>query len=83
MLFKRYLLLMFFIFLIIFLVLFLLYDFNDDVISLDNFIFYSIILGLQFVWNVEFYNSWCGYCINFVFIYKKVVIEMKGNYILN
>lgn len=37
----------------------------------------------QFAWNVEFYNSWCGHCINFAPTYKKVATDTKGNYIPN
>lgn len=81
--FKRYLLSTFPFFLIISPALSLLYDSNDDVISLDNSTFYSTILGSQFAWNVEFYNSWCGHCINFAPTYKKVATDTKGNYIPN
>ena len=57
----------------------LLYNSTDDVISLDNSTFFNTILSSRFAWNVEFYNSWCGHCINFAPTYKKVATDTKGN----
>ncbi|XP_056013326.1 sulfhydryl oxidase 1-like isoform X2 [Ostrea edulis] len=56
----------------------LLYNSTDDVIILDNSSFYRTVLGSQFAWNVELYNSWCGHCINFAPTYKQIAKDTKG-----
>ena len=52
----------------------------DDVISLSNDTFKSEVMDVDLgkFWLVEFYNSWCGHCINFAPTYKKVASDFKG-----
>lgn len=48
-----------------------LYDDNDKVVVLTNENFYQSIFDQPYANNVEFYNSFCGFCRNFAPHYKK------------
>lgn len=47
-----------------------LYDANDKVIVLTHENFYQSVFDQPYASNVEFYNSFCGFCRNFAPIYK-------------
>lgn len=47
-----------------------LYDSNDEVFVLTNENFYQSVFDQPYASNVEFYNSFCGFCRNFAPIYK-------------
>ncbi|XP_037789545.1 sulfhydryl oxidase 2-like isoform X1 [Penaeus monodon] len=47
-----------------------LYNSTDELVILDHNNFHSTILGTENAWVVEFYNSWCGHCINFAPTWK-------------
>lgn len=47
-----------------------LYDRNDKVFVLTHENFYQSIFDQPYASNVEFYNSFCGFCRNFAPIYK-------------
>ena len=58
-----------------------LYDSKvDDVLPLNNVTFESLVIKSvpSKVWVVEFYNSWCGHCINFAPTWKRVGTDFKG-----
>ena len=54
----------------------------DDVVSLSNDTFKSEVMDAEPAkfWLVEFYNSWCGHCINFAPTYKKIASDFKGEF---
>ncbi|KAL3870288.1 hypothetical protein ACJMK2_038364 [Sinanodonta woodiana] len=51
---------------------------DDDVIILDVNNFEKLVLNSESAWIVEFYNSWCGHCINFAPTWKKLATDVKG-----
>lgn len=55
-----------------------LYDSNDQVAVLTNENFYQSIYEQPYASNVEFYNSFCGFCRNFAPIYKKFAEDIVG-----
>ena len=55
-----------------------LYTEEDDVVILSSANFYENILKSEKIWNVEFYNSWCGHCIHFAPTYKQLATDTKG-----
>lgn len=55
-----------------------LYDNNDKVFVLTNDNFYESIFDQPHASNVEFYNSFCGFCRNFAPIYKKFADDIYG-----
>ncbi|XP_067662118.1 sulfhydryl oxidase 2-like [Haliotis asinina] len=55
-----------------------LYSHFDDVIILNNKNFYDQFLDKENAWLIEFYNSWCGHCINFAPTWKKFATYAKG-----
>lgn len=48
-----------------------LYDNNDKVFVLTSHNFYQSVFNQPYGSNVEFYNSFCGFCRNFAPIYKE------------
>ncbi|WAR31291.1 QSOX1-like protein [Mya arenaria] len=52
-----------------------LYDNNDKVYVLNHRNFDKNVVGSESVWLVEFYNSWCGHCINFAPKWKEFAAE--------
>ncbi|XP_071097045.1 sulfhydryl oxidase 2-like [Haliotis cracherodii] len=55
-----------------------LYSPSDDVTILTNENFYDHFLDKENAWLIEFYNSWCGHCINFAPTWKKFATYAKG-----
>ncbi|VDI39827.1 Hypothetical predicted protein [Mytilus galloprovincialis] len=55
-----------------------LYKSSDDVVILTNDSFYPAVLGSENAWIIEFYNSWCGHCINFAPKWKEFATNTKG-----
>lgn len=55
-----------------------LYDEKDDVVSLRDDDFDYTILATTNAWLVEFYNSWCGHCIRYAPLYKRLATDVKG-----
>lgn len=47
-----------------------LYDSNDKVFVLTHENFYQSVFDQPYASNVEFYNSFCGFCRNFAPVYK-------------
>lgn len=54
-----------------------LYDEKDDVISLRDDDFDYTVLATTNAWLVEFYNSWCGHCVRYAPIYKRLATNVK------
>lgn len=53
---------------------------DDDVLPLNNETLQNLVIQTKpnnKVWVVEFYNSWCGHCVNFAPTWKKVAIDLK------
>lgn len=48
-----------------------LYNNNDKVVVLTHQNFYKLVYDQPYASNVEFYNSFCGFCRNFAPIYKE------------
>lgn len=55
-----------------------LYDDNDKVFVLTNDNFYQTVFDQPYGSNVEFYNSFCGFCRNFAPIYKAFADDVYG-----
>lgn len=55
-----------------------LYNENDKVFVLTQENFYQSIYDQTYASNVEFYNSFCGFCRNFAPIYKEYADEAYG-----
>ncbi|XP_076091169.1 sulfhydryl oxidase 1-like [Mytilus galloprovincialis] len=55
-----------------------LYKSSDNVVILTNDSFYPAVLGSENAWIIEFYNSWCGHCINFAPKWKEFATNTKG-----
>ncbi|KAK3088144.1 hypothetical protein FSP39_015352 [Pinctada imbricata] len=55
-----------------------LYSDSDDVFILTSDNFYENVLKSEKIWNIEFYNSWCGHCIHFAPTYKELATDTKG-----
>lgn len=53
-----------------------LYDNNDKVFVLTHENFYQTVYDQPYASNVEFYNSFCGFCRNFAPIYKAWAAEV-------
>ncbi|KAG0724309.1 Sulfhydryl oxidase 2 [Chionoecetes opilio] len=47
-----------------------LYNSTDDVVILDHTNFSSSVHGTENAWVVEFYNTWCGHCVQFAPTWK-------------
>ncbi|XP_066947378.1 sulfhydryl oxidase 2-like isoform X2 [Macrobrachium rosenbergii] len=47
-----------------------LYNSTDELSILDHTNFTASLLGSENAWIVEFYNSWCGHCIQFAPTWK-------------
>ncbi|CAL1533582.1 unnamed protein product [Lymnaea stagnalis] len=53
---------------------------DDDVLPLNNETLQNLVIQTKpnnKVWVVEFYNSWCGHCVNFAPVWKKVATDLK------
>ncbi|CAC5422405.1 QSOX [Mytilus coruscus] len=55
-----------------------LYKSSDDVVILTSDSFPPAVLGSENAWIIEFYNSWCGHCINFAPKWKEFATKTKG-----
>lgn len=55
-----------------------LYDDRDQVVVLTNANFYQMVYDQPYASNVEFYNSFCGFCRNFAPIYKQFAEDVAG-----
>ncbi|KAK7505108.1 hypothetical protein BaRGS_00003678 [Batillaria attramentaria] len=55
-----------------------LYSSEDDVIILNADNIKDRVNGKDRVWMIEFYNSWCGHCINFAPTYKSFAKDLLG-----
>lgn len=55
-----------------------LYDNNDKVFVLTHENFYQSVFDQPYASNVEFYNSFCGFCRNFAPIYKAWAEDVYG-----
>lgn len=55
-----------------------LYDSNDKVFVLTSENFYQSVYEQPYASNVEFYNSFCGFCRNFAPIYKAFADDVYG-----
>lgn len=55
-----------------------LYSHDDDVIVLNHANFRDRVYGKSMVWMIEFYNSWCGHCIQFAPTWKNFASDLKG-----
>lgn len=55
-----------------------LYDNTDNVFVLTSDNFYQSIFDQPYASNVEFYNSFCGFCRNFAPIYKEYSRDVYG-----
>lgn len=55
-----------------------LYDSNDKVFVLTSENFYQSVYEQPYASAVEFYNSFCGFCRNFVPIYRAFANEMSS-----
>ncbi|XP_041368961.1 sulfhydryl oxidase 2-like isoform X2 [Gigantopelta aegis] len=51
---------------------------GDDVVVISGDDFYSHLADKEHAWIIEFYNTWCGHCINFAPTYKKFAQSIKG-----
>ena len=52
---------------------------TGDILSLSNDTFQTRVIDSapDKFWMVQFYNSWCGHCINFAPTYKKVAKDLR------
>lgn len=57
-----------------------LYSTSDQVISLSPGNVESVLVNSSAAIIAEFYASWCGYCITFSPIYKRLARDIKGRY---
>lgn len=48
-----------------------LYDDSHEVVYLDHENFYNVVLNSRRAWLVQFYNSWCGHCMDFAPVYQE------------
>lgn len=55
-----------------------LYNSTDEVVILDHGNFSSTVHGTDTAWVVEFYNTWCGHCVQFAPIWKQFGKDVKG-----
>lgn len=51
---------------------------KDDVIVLNLNNMRDRVYGKNIVWVIEFYNSWCGHCIEFAPTWKQFASDLKG-----
>jgi len=56
----------------------LLYTDLDDVILLNVNSFNQTVLGTHNAWLVEFFSSWCGHCVRYADVYKRLAADIKG-----
>ncbi|XP_050725044.1 sulfhydryl oxidase 2-like isoform X3 [Eriocheir sinensis] len=54
-----------------------LYNSTDEVVILDHGNFSSTVHGTDNAWVVEFYNTWCGHCVQFAPIWKRFGKDVK------
>ena len=52
-----------------------LYNANDTLLQLDFSNINSTIYGKDTAFFVEFYSSWCGHCIHFAPIWRKLAVD--------
>lgn len=55
-----------------------LYNSDDKVFVLTNENFYQTVFDQPYASNVEFYNSFCGFCRNFAPIYKAFALDVHN-----
>ncbi|CAL4064787.1 unnamed protein product, partial [Meganyctiphanes norvegica] len=55
-----------------------LYGTDDPLVILDNASFDTSVVGSSTAWVVQFYNSWCGHCINYAPHWKLFAEQVKG-----
>ncbi|XP_003700588.3 sulfhydryl oxidase 2 [Megachile rotundata] len=55
-----------------------LYNASDNVVILNVTNLKSSIYGDTKGWLVEFYNSWCGYCVRFAPLWKDIANDIYG-----
>ena len=55
-----------------------LYSVQDDVIILNRENMKNRVHGKSMVWVIEFYNSWCGHCIQFAPTWRQFASDLKG-----
>ena len=49
-----------------------------DVINLGSDDYDGKVLGSTHAWLMQFYNSWCGQCIDFAPRYKQLAVDLRG-----
>lgn len=57
-----------------------LYKASDAVFILNQNNFKENVIECESAWIVEFYNSWCGHCINFAPVWKEFALQHEGIY---
>lgn len=55
-----------------------LYNASDNVVILNVTNFKSSVYEDTKGWLVEFYNSWCGYCLRFAPVWKEFANDIYG-----
>lgn len=57
-----------------------LYNSSDRVVVLNVTSFKNNVYSGEKAWLVEFYNSWCGYCLRFAPVWKSLANSIYGTY---
>lgn len=55
-----------------------LYSKQDDVIILNKKNIKDRVYDKSMAWVIEFYNSWCGHCIQFAPTWRQFASDLKG-----
>jgi thiol oxidase len=58
-----------------------LYNSDDKVTVLNATNFKNAVYGTSNAWIIEFYNSWCGFCLRFAPVWKSLASDIIGNLI--